>query len=390
MRVKDSGTGTHGKHGSKSGQKIEEAVYSCEKGKGRSSCDFFIWVEEAQMAEAAKGYSVDGGKARVLRGTEIAVAAVAAVTTPKPLKQSLLPWHTPPSKDTVSSRTRSSTCYATTAATSVSPPKALAPPHSPSPATGKRRRGSSPSSEVSEQKPSPHKQRRPNRVTKNPYSTNHPSRTSTPKPPPSSTLSSRKAAAVTTGTWDRRSIVPPPSETDADESSSDNDATVTLPFSPNHPRPRRRLFNSNCRPTTPPRTTNTRAASRTPGSRTGSFYSGVLSSPARGVQLDVRMAVFELVHAEGIDLKGTGDRLWDILEREVKQKEGVCKGREIARTAHRRAMDMITGLNRRIAELEKERDEAKAANVKSKVAIEELETRLDNADLESRASSYWC
>ena len=57
----------------------------------------------------------------------------------------------------------------------------------------------------------------------------------------------------------------------------------------------------------------------------------------------------------------------------------MCGGffrREIARLAHQRATDVITGLHRKIAELEKERDEAKAANVKPKVAIEELETRL--------------
>lgn len=50
--------------------------------------------------------------------------------------------------------------------------------------------------------------------------------------------------------------------------------------------------------------------------------------------------------------------------------------REIARSALQRATDVITGLHRKIAELEKELDEAKAANVKPKVAIEELETRL--------------
>jgi len=39
-------------------------------------------------------------------------------------------------------------------------------------------------------------------------------------------------------------------------------------------------------------------------------------------------------------------------------------------------MDVIAGLNREIVELKKERDEARAANVKPKVAIEELETWL--------------
>lgn len=49
--------------------------------------------------------------------------------------------------------------------------------------------------------------------------------------------------------------------------------------------------------------------------------------------------------------------------------------REIARSAHQRATDVIAGLRREIAELKKE-NEALAANVKPKVAIEELETRL--------------
>ena len=57
----------------------------------------------------------------------------------------------------------------------------------------------------------------------------------------------------------------------------------------------------------------------------------------------------------------------------------MCGGffrREIARLAHQRATDVIAGLNREIAGLKKDLDEARAANVKPKVAIEELETRL--------------
>ncbi|KAG0135968.1 hypothetical protein HOY82DRAFT_551210 [Tuber indicum] len=340
--------------------------YSCVKGKGNLPCNFFLWVEEAQVV----------------------AAAAAPPTTPKYL-QSLLSWPTPPSRHVAPSKTRSGTCYAAeTTAPALPPSKAPAPAPSPSSSLAKRRRESSPSNEASEQKPSPHKHHRPNRVTKNPYSTNHPSRASTPKPPLPSTPSSRKAAGVTTGTWDHRSIAPPPSETDVDGCGSDN-ATVTPSLSPN-PSPRRRLFTSGNGPTTPPRTAaNTRTASRTPGSRTTPFYKGVLSSPGRGVRFDVRTAVSEFVRAEGIDLKGAGDKLWDILEREVKQKEGVCKGREIARTAHQRATAVIAGLNRRIAELEKEMNEVSAANLRSIVAIEDLETRLSNAGLESQASGNW-
>jgi len=288
-------------------------VYACQRGRGRSPCGFFIWVDEAQAAEAVKGYTFSESKVRSLRG---------AATTPKYLKQTLLPGAPPPSRYTTPGRTRSGACYTTVATTPV-PSKALAPP--PPPSRAKRRRESSPPNEVSEQKPGPCKLRRPNRATKNPYSTNNPSRASTPKPPPSST-SSRKAAAVTTGAWDRRSIALPPSETDVDEYGSDNDTTVTPSLSPN-PFPSRRLFIPDGGSTTPPRrAADTSVTPRTPGSRTGSFYRGVLSSPGRGVQFDVRAAVHQFVRTEGIDLKGAGDKLWDILEREVGQKEGVCKG----------------------------------------------------------------
>jgi len=288
----------------------EETDYACRRDRGRSSCGFFIWVDEARAAEVVKGYTFNESKVRSLRG---------AATTPKYLKQTLLPGAPPPSRYTAPGRTRSGTCYAAP----ILPSKALAPP--PPPSRTKRRRESSPPSEVSEQKPGPCKVRRPNRVTRNPYSSNSPSRASTPRPPPSST-SSRKAATVTTGTWDRRSIAPPPSETEVDEYGSDNNATVTPSLSPN-PSPRRRLFSTDGRPTTPPRrTADTRVTPRTPRSRTGSFYNGVLTSPGRGVQFDVRVAVDQLVRTEGIDLKGAEDKLWDILEREVGQKEGVCRG----------------------------------------------------------------
>ena len=293
----------------------EEAVYACPKGRGAWPCDFFIWVTEAQTAEALKGCTFNDSKVRPLRG---------AATTPKHLKQTLLPGAPPPSRNIAPGRTRSGACYTRAATAPVLPPKALAPPSPPS-RVKRRRESSPPSNEVSEQKPGPCKHRRPNRVTKNPYSTNNSSRVSTPKPPPSST-SSRKAVAVTPGTWDRRSVAWPLSETDVDEDGSDNDATATPSLSP-APSPRRRLFNSNGEPTTPPRrAADTRTAPWTPRSRTDSFFSGALSSPGRGVQFDVRVAVSEFIRTEGIDLKGAGGKLWDILEREVGQKEGVCKG----------------------------------------------------------------
>jgi len=292
----------------------EEAVYACPKGRGGSSCNFFIWVTEAQVAEASKGYTFNESKVRSLRG---------AATTPKRLKQTLLPGAPPPSRNIAPGRTRSGACYTRVAAAPVLPPKALAPPSPPS-RVKRRRESSPPSNEVSEQKPGPCKLRRPNRVTKNPYSTNN-SRASTPKPPPSST-SSRKAVAVTRGTWDHRSVAWPLSETDVDEDGSDNNATVTPSLSP-APSPRRRLFNSNGEPTTPRRrAADMRTTPWTPRSRNGSFFSGALSTPGRGVQFDVREAVSEFIRTEGIDLKGAGGKLWDILEREVGQKEGVCKG----------------------------------------------------------------
>ena len=291
----------------------EEAVYACPKGRGVLSCDFFIWATEAQEAEALKGYTFNESKVRPLRG---------AATTPKYLKQTLLPGAPPPSRNIAPGRTRSGACYTRAATAPVLPSKVLAPPSPPS-RVKRRRESSPPSNEVSEQKPGPCKHRRPNRVTKNPYSTNN-SRASTTKPPPST--SSRKAVAVTPGTWDRRSVAWPLSETDGDEDGSDNDATATPSLSP-APSPRRRLFNSNGEPTTPPRrAADMRTTPWTPRSRTGSFFRGALSSPGRGVQFDVRKAVSEFVRTEGIDLKGAGGKLWDILEREVGQKEGVCKG----------------------------------------------------------------
>ncbi|RPB04072.1 hypothetical protein L873DRAFT_1799508 [Choiromyces venosus 120613-1] len=366
---------------SETAQNPGRKYFACQKQRGDSSrCKFFIWAEPAQAILAAKGYNFGGMKVRAPRGAQPPSAATAV--TPKKLRQSKLSsWHIS------SSKTRSGTSYNTVTASPVPPPpKALGPPALPTPTPTKRRRELSPSNEESGQKPSPHKIHRPNRVTNNRYSTNNPSRSNTPKPPPSSS-SKKIAVEVPVGTWDRRSIAPPPSETDADESGSggDHDDNIFSPYS----SPRRTLFPGKSEPSTPPRkgTIDTRAGSRTPGSRNNPYHSGTLSSPGRGVYFDVRTAVTQLIRTEGINLKGAEGKLWDILDREVKQKEGVCKGREIARTARERAMASITDLTRRIAMLEKERDEAMAANKRSRVTIEELETRLNNANLGSLRAS---